>query len=445
MSASHASCVRIATILLVVGLLALGYVPAGVPANTRTDLYPKWSPDGTSIAFNRADVVQLVDRNGRRLRRAEDARYGWDFAHWFDWLPGSNVLGILHHTIFTTDGRFTRTTPTAWWCPSPAFSQQGLLVAYPSHVPSDDCVNARFTVATLDGSTVLETMGLAPSFSPDGRYVAFHRRTHNVSTSRYDEHSTYVADLRTLEIAKVLDAGVSVTWAPNSRRLAVLDWEPSRGPGTGTDGVLYLLDPDGRSVVRVGQVEPNPAAIGPEVVSWTPDGRWLAYTSPKGARIVRPGGAVSRTLGRGFVAGWSPGRPELLVTSRGRVDVLQMSGRRRSIASGTFPSWAPDGSQIVYVGNNQCGPRQGIWTVSPSGMHRRRLTNACTRPGWVGRDRVRGTRWRDSVHTYESNDVVLVRGGGLDSVSCGDGLDTVEADRSDRIADDCERVTKLPR
>jgi hypothetical protein len=40
------------------------------------------------------------------------------------------------------------------------------------------------------------------------------------------------------------------------------------------------------------------------------------------------------------------------------------------------------------------------------------------------------------------NDVVHVRGGGVDQVSCGPGSDTVFADGSDSIGSDCERVER---
>jgi hypothetical protein len=42
------------------------------------------------------------------------------------------------------------------------------------------------------------------------------------------------------------------------------------------------------------------------------------------------------------------------------------------------------------------------------------------------------------------NDVIRVNGGGGDRVTCGRGSDVVYADRRDRVARDCERVTRLP-
>jgi dipeptidyl aminopeptidase/acylaminoacyl peptidase len=432
--------VRIGTITVACWILVAFGGTSAVGATRQPDLFPKWSPDGSSIAFDRVGVVHAVNRAGSRLRRAEDARYGADFLAWFDWIPGTAELGILHRdTIFTTDGRFSQTRRASWWCAAPAFSRQGLLIAFPSHVPGSDCIDARFSVAMLNGAIVAETAGVTPTFSPDGRYVAFHRITHNIPTSRYYEHSTHVLDLQTGEVRDVLAAGIVAVWSPDGTRLAVVDTEPARGPGTGTDTVLYLLDRDGSGARRIGPLKPELEAYAP---SWSSDGRWLAYTAASGARIIRGDGSTGRTLGRGEAVAWSPRRAELLVNRGGRLEVLALTGARRPIGRGLFPTWSPDGSRVAYVGSRQCGPRQGIWTVNAGGKNRRRLTNACVLAGFVGRDRIRGTPWRDAVHAYESNDVIDVRGGGVDSVACGDHVDSVIADRRDRISGDCERVTR---
>jgi hypothetical protein len=53
-----------------------------------------------------------------------------------------------------------------------------------------------------------------------------------------------------------------------------------------------------------------------------------------------------------------------------------------------------------------------------------------------------GTAAPDRVVARAGNDRIDVAGGGRDVVSCGPGVDVVQADPSDRIASDCETVTR---
>jgi Ca2+-binding RTX toxin-like protein len=55
-------------------------------------------------------------------------------------------------------------------------------------------------------------------------------------------------------------------------------------------------------------------------------------------------------------------------------------------------------------------------------------------------DTLGGTRGRDVITAGGSDDVIDVRGGGLDKVRCGDGIDSVRLRKGDRAARDCEFV-----
>jgi hypothetical protein len=64
----------------------------------------------------------------------------------------------------------------------------------------------------------------------------------------------------------------------------------------------------------------------------------------------------------------------------------------------------------------------------------------CTITGTRRADRIGGTPRRDWICAGAGNDVIDVRRGGVDTVRCGRGRDTVYADARDRIATDCERI-----
>jgi Ca2+-binding RTX toxin-like protein len=55
---------------------------------------------------------------------------------------------------------------------------------------------------------------------------------------------------------------------------------------------------------------------------------------------------------------------------------------------------------------------------------------------------IRGTAGRDSILAGAGNDTVSVRRGSVDRVRCGAGNDTVRAGRRDRVAADCEHVSR---
>jgi hypothetical protein len=58
---------------------------------------------------------------------------------------------------------------------------------------------------------------------------------------------------------------------------------------------------------------------------------------------------------------------------------------------------------------------------------------------------IRGTAGRDSILAGAGNDTVSVRRGSVDRVRCGAGNDTVRAGRRDRVAADCEHVSRRGR
>jgi Ca2+-binding RTX toxin-like protein len=62
--------------------------------------------------------------------------------------------------------------------------------------------------------------------------------------------------------------------------------------------------------------------------------------------------------------------------------------------------------------------------------------------GSSGNDRITGGAGRDRLQGDTGNDRISARDGARDSINCGSGRDTVTADRSDRVASNCERVSR---
>ena len=59
-----------------------------------------------------------------------------------------------------------------------------------------------------------------------------------------------------------------------------------------------------------------------------------------------------------------------------------------------------------------------------------------------GSDRLTGGKGRDIMLGAGGTDMIKARDGQRDVIKCGPGKDKVVADRSDRVAKDCEQVRR---
>ncbi len=64
--------------------------------------------------------------------------------------------------------------------------------------------------------------------------------------------------------------------------------------------------------------------------------------------------------------------------------------------------------------------------------------------GQDGRDLIIGGTGSDKINSGAGDDVIRAADGEVDTIDCGLGTDTVEADRIDRIARNCENVSFVP-
>ena len=67
-------------------------------------------------------------------------------------------------------------------------------------------------------------------------------------------------------------------------------------------------------------------------------------------------------------------------------------------------------------------------------------TNACTTPSGSGGDE--GGGGNDALIGGPGNDTIKARDGHADRINCGRGNDRVKADRKDKVAKNCEHVSR---
>lgn len=252
-------------------------------------LYPRWSPDGKWIAFQRGDSIRfdifLAPATGgepRKLTRDNNMMGG------FAWLPDSTgivysssrggtipylpTLGLWLVTL--RDGSVRRVTSGEASYMNPDISKSGVIVVsrmkletdiwkFPGDGPPTENVRRAVRVTRQTGQV------LTPTASPDDKEVAFlsdsggHANVWVVNTESSalrqvtQEHDPNIA------------MGVPL-WSPDGHTITFVS---SRGNQGLTFGV-WLVDSDGSNLRNVA----NPG-LGP---AWSPDGRWVYYSTWSG-------------------------------------------------------------------------------------------------------------------------------------------------------------------
>lgn len=135
-------------------------------------------------------------------------------------------------------------------------------------------------------------------------------------------------------------------WAPDGRTIAF------RGEFNGVTGI-YLVDSSGsnRRLLLAGE------GVG---FTWSPDSRWLAFSSIGKLYKIRVNGdtLTQLTTGTGDIRpAWSPDGTQIAFVRTG-VWLLRMDSltTRQLSTSGNFPSWHPNGMEIVVMDAGQQMP-----------------------------------------------------------------------------------------
>ncbi|TMM07490.1 MAG: hypothetical protein E6G02_01640 [Actinobacteria bacterium] len=133
------------------------------------DHYPAWSPDGTTIAFDRGDDIYTISSDGGQLRRFTRDHHSEEPA----WSPdGRSIAFTRNGSIYVMDSNgenVRRLTATAFQGDlSPAWSPDGRTIAFARE-------GKMAVVGADDGAVKLlgGPEGESPSWLPDGRWIVY--------------------------------------------------------------------------------------------------------------------------------------------------------------------------------------------------------------------------------------------------------------------------------
>lgn len=176
---------------------------------------------------------------------------------------------------------------------------------------------------------------LDPDFSPDGRHVVFT----NVSAVTAESFILRL-DLETGEVTNLTNATSGVLpvddaqprYSPDGRTIAFTS-------GFEGDAGIYTMDAaTGRSVRRV-----SPPGAFDTAPAWSPDGRYLVYSSYRGDPLpLLESLAMPEQVRKIPLDGWYLVKTEVLT---GETTVLTSDAASPALA----PVWSPDGSEIAFI------------------------------------------------------------------------------------------------
>jgi eukaryotic-like serine/threonine-protein kinase len=381
-------------------------------------LYPRWSPDGRWIAFQRGDsirfdifVASATGGEPRKLTRDNNMMRG------FAWLRDSTgivysssrggtipylpTLGLWQVTL--RDGSIRRVTSGETSYMSPDISASGAILVSRMKLQTDIWkfpVDGLPTENVRRGVRVTQQTGqvLTPTASPDDKEVAF--------LSDSGGHANiWVIDTesgRLRQITHEHDPNVALgvpLWSPDGRTITFVS---SRGNQGLTFGV-WLVDSDGSNLRNVA----NPG-LGP---AWSPDGRWVYYSTWSGSEAtavvlkkvpVDGGSAVTvrterlrsvigvhgTTLYYLFERPLVDGTPEFEIRAATPEDapfrvLARIPSSRVPIWQIVSPALSPDGKWLAQVLTD--GFTTNVWALSTTSGEWRQITDFGDRATFIAR------------------------------------------------------------
>jgi Tol biopolymer transport system component len=278
---------------------------ANITNYSQPDYDPRWSPDGTKIAFARQ-------------------------------LDGGPIEGIhINLFVMNADGSdVTRVTDTPdAWEGFPSWSPDGKKLAFQRYPGGHSSI---FTVDLETGGEVAishNTDAIRPSWSPDGTKIAYQV---TVCCTNYEIFTSNPDGTGATNITNHPSFQFDPEWAPDSSKLAVTRFG-------GSDRNVFIMNPDGSGEYSL----PTPVGFG---IAWSPDGSKFVYDGDA-LRIMNADGSDPTTIETGvdgaLIPDWQPlDRPLDCSDVSAVPDSLSPPDHRFRIV--TFEGGDPDGDPLSF-------------------------------------------------------------------------------------------------
>jgi Tol biopolymer transport system component len=381
-------------------------------------LYPRWSPDGRWIAFQRGDSVRFdvfaVPAGGgepRQLTRENGMING------FAWLP--DATGLVYSSsrgttlpylgasnlwqVALRDGARRQLTWGELSYMHPDVSKDGTIAASRLQIHADiwkfpDGGDPSANVERATRVTRQTGQVLTPTAAPGDREVAF-------LSDRGGHTNIWVVNVESGALRQITHernpetaVGVPV-WSPDGKAIAFVSSRGNRGLTFG----IWLVNPDGSNLRTVA----NPG-LGP---AWSHDGRWLYYSTrgdastpevvlrkiPAGGgppvtvtteRLRNVIGSDGTTLYYVFERPLVDGTPEFEIRAASPENaphrvLARISPARVPIWQIVNPALSPDGAWLAQALTD--GATTNIWALSTTTGQWRQMTDFGERATFIAR------------------------------------------------------------
>ena len=170
-------------------------------------------------------------------------------------------------------------------------------------------------------------------------------------------------------------AYASPSWSPDGRELAFLS-------ANGPRGGIVIERADGTHRRRLARV------TVPTQLVWAPSGDRIAYVADDGLVVIGDDGTRLWSLAAGGDPAWSSDGSRLAFTDgeTGPIETVNADGTgERRLTNGAYdqsPSWSPDGRLVVFARALSAGGADSLFVVGDDGSGLRALGLAGTSPAW---------------------------------------------------------------
>jgi Tol biopolymer transport system component len=261
--------------------------------------------------------VPLVENVTRRLEGAADLRPVYASVSATGTL--AYVSGAISRDVaiqlIDRAGRMTAlSVPRAAYL-SPRLSRDGMKLV----VQRDDGNTSSIWIGDVSGTGVIRQLALSgtrnrfPIWSADGQRIAF-QSDFEGNAGIFEQRADGTGTAERLTRADLGMTHIPNSWSPDGETLLFTVTHPD---GTFT---LHALSRANRNIVAIGDVQSTRYA---PAASFSPDGRWVAYTASEGDANPTSGAQVV-------------------------VQPFPPTGARYPIARGLHPMWSLDGKELFY-------------------------------------------------------------------------------------------------
>jgi Tol biopolymer transport system component len=297
---------------------------------------------------------------------------------------GDAVTGDIYVVSSAGGTRHALTSTPGYYELQPSVSPGGRTIAY--------LVHGGIKLMNPDGSgqrPLGAATGERPQWSPDGQSLVYSGGNGSLCippAQRCAFTDVWTVNADGTEERKVLDRAVHPVWSPSGRRLAFRDFVV--GEGGDVVDELKVARPDGSNVQTLSEGEAIDGVHS--LPAWSPNGKWIAFNTFAREQhrllVVRADGSHRHRLTYGMYPAWSPNGKLIAFERNHGVWVVSSTGKhpRRLSADGACPTWSPGGKWLAYLTNGQHDQAKLV-IVRPNGRGRRILATAanCDAFGWA--------------------------------------------------------------